>query len=437
MYKYHPLLKDEMIHNRLMKKGTYNYNLKSWDSVGFKRFGDLLFTFRPKLKLGVEGNCFIMNGMSDNKKNSFLSGRAKKDNMNFPYVVYVDIDFKGKDSKALVRFKEDFGKPDDLLLKLMDDKNIWISGHSGGGKGIRIMALVYNNLSDEHLKTKGDVSNDEKYRGIYNSNYSHFLNYLEEEYNLKFYGVLDEDYIDRAPISNMVLKTHECLNDGYNTIKVDCNVMYHDTPIVDVVYVESSQTESKPYTKHQVGEELNDISFIPDSEFTHYSHYIEANAADSNVEGRQLFYDKYKQNYSDSGGFSDKLTSFSVFNEHLDNLPYNFVVPLRVKFLKEYLDCTITTDVVDAIEVGVEVVDESDKIDVGVYKDELKELSKKNKKRIVDNKEGLSKYKQDILNVSDDEVLLIKKEELDRKYNNEKLIVEYKEKREKIKNTIL
>jgi len=431
IFKYHPLKEKSIIYNRMMEQGTYIYDLKYWDHINFNKFGKLLFTTRPKLKLGVEGNCFIMNSMSGNPKDSFTSKRAKKSNMTFPYVVYVDIDFKT--DEPLNKFKEDFGEPNDLLLKFMDDKNIWISGHSGGGKGIRIMCVVYNKCSDEHLSKK-DKDDDEKYRAIYNSNYSYVLDYLKETYNLTFYDILNEDYIDRAPISNMVLKTHECKLDGYNTVKNDCNILVHETPIVEIEFKEKIKTESKPYTNHQVEGKVNDISFVPDEEFSHFQNYILANAQESDRDVRKMFYEKYVANYSGTG-FKNILKSFSNFDDYLNNTTYNHIVPLRQKFIGEYLDSIITGDVMDDIENATEEVTKMVEVKPDL-KENLRGLIDDHKEDLQIDKEFKEIYDVNVKKYKGEELERIKYEENLRKLKKKQKLDNYNVERDKLKGDI-
>jgi len=292
-----------------IENGEYSYDYRFKKYIKFDEINEL-FSKKPKIKEeGESSYCYVLNSLKFNSTDEVLHHRAKLENADVPYIVYVDIDFKSKDEIDL--FTKDYGNtPEHLLEELKKDNTVWVSGHSGSGIGIRILFLVFNYWA--HTEKFDD------YKAIYHNNYTKVLNLLNEKYNLTYYDDKEiKNYIDKSPISNMILKTHLCLDDEYKHINPDCNVIIHRDELKYKVVTSSSNS----------GTTLDSTKNIPDSVFEHYNDEILSNAQFGDEKFRREIYDRYKKSYL-QGGMSKQLESFESFNDYINTKTYKNASPL-------------------------------------------------------------------------------------------------------------
>ncbi len=267
--------------------------------INFDDFGDKLFLNIPKSN--VIHHSYVMNSL--NGKTT-----AEKINATFPVIVYIDIDFKHKHQEDAFNSDKRFSNSD-LLNKFKTDKNIWISGNSRNGKGIRLFFIVYNKWAVEN-KT-------EDYHTIHVENSNIILKYLEHTYGLKYYGDIKKDYIDRAPLKNMVLKTFPCLLNEYSNVNNDCNIIVHDKEIITPVIEYDKNVDKLSY---------NDIDYIPIENFVHYDPRTLAVVKFSDEKSRLLFYDKYCRYYEGTG---IDLKTFESFCKYLDKSSLKYSIDFK------------------------------------------------------------------------------------------------------------
>lgn len=287
-------------------ENNYTYGgLKTFDE-----FGDGLFLSNPKSN-PVKNRSYIVNELNgDNPINDGKINpdkRAKKENLSFPFVVYIDIDFKS--DKQRDTFNKDIPDKREIMNKFKKDKNIWISGNSKSGEGIRLYFIVYNEWAWKN-KFKD-------YKTIYKKNANIILQYLKKYYNLNFYNKLEIDYIDRAPLNNAVLKTFQCQLNEYSNVNLDCNILCHNTELIAEKPIED---------KNISGFTVDDLDYIEIDQFTHYNEKILATAKFADNNTRKLFYDKYKRYYS---GNSVELKSFDSFCEFLNKKDFKYYIDFK------------------------------------------------------------------------------------------------------------
>lgn len=287
-------------------KNNYTYG----GLIDFDDFGDRLFISNPKK---VECT-YVLNDL-DGKN------RALKEYAKFPFIVYIDIDFHT--DNQLNTFKEDLKiTKDELFKKLEQDNNIWILGNSKSGEGIRMFFVVYNKQAHE----SGNIN----YHDIHIENSNVILNYLEEKYGLIYHNDIQKDYIDRAPIRNMVLKTYSCLLNNNSKVNNQCNIIIYngDSEETNIIQYNPSKNIIKKFDKFDKNIttlSYDDIDYIDDSQFSHYNPRLLANAKFADQDSRLLFYNKFFKNYEGSG-LKNNLESFEKFNEYLNKSTFKYTL---------------------------------------------------------------------------------------------------------------
>lgn len=311
----------------------------------FKDFGDNLFVTNPN---NIKHK-FILNGLNNKTE-------ARKVNASIPVISYFDIDFKS--DAQYNNFVKDISlkgfTPDDNFKNLHDDfkknNNIWISGNSRHGKGIRLFFLIFNMWCNKN--------NFKDYITLHKKNSEIMKTYLNDRYNFIFYNDKEQDYIDVSPLNNIVLPTFPCLLNDNTNVNLNCDLILYDEELIH---------KEINYDKNTSEIKYDDIDYIPYSYFSHRDPKILAAAKFSSNESRILFYNKFKLYYQ---GNSIVLSSFNDFNEFLNKSNFEFAVDLKSLFREEKLEMDV-----QSLRENIEKVKiEADKKEDDFIKNEKYEL---------------------------------------------------------------
>lgn len=278
--------------------------------IDFDDFGEEIFKDNPK----ESKKSYIFTEQKPDKDGKI---RGLRELASFPLIMYFDIDFKT--DVTFNKFKEDISKIDldenTIFDKFRKDNNIWIAGNSKNGKGIRLLFLI---LHKKCLKKSTDA------KAIYLSNKDLLLKYLKDEYNLVFYKNEEIDYIDKASLNNVVLRSFPCKLNNNTYINNNCNVIINENEIEAPI----------EYTLSESNVSYNSLDKISSDEFMHYDSTVLAKCKFTDIESRKLFFDKYIKYYT-GGLLTPFLKNFNTFNNYIDNKKFDYCIK-DTDFNKEF-----------------------------------------------------------------------------------------------------
>ncbi len=280
-------------------------------TYGFNEFPDVILQENPV----KNADCYVINRL----KNEPLNRKTRS--FRYPVFVFFDIDLK------VPELKEQWVKMtgcsiEEFLEKLKDDPWVYISGHSTGGKGIRIIYMVLN----QYLLGVDETLDEKLLKHIHRSNYNYVLN----EHLTKTYGINQFKGLDKAA-SVLTQPTFPIRRNGYHHVNLNCRVFHHS--------VEEYQFETKVLT-HQV-------SFIDESVFvddigksnndnvlagivTHYNFKILCMLSKAPDNIKQLFFRLYCKYYDgDSLPIPPRGVTFT--DDELNVWYRNFVKFINIK----------------------------------------------------------------------------------------------------------